>query len=152
MEAGLPGGSSFMEDYTYDFGTNDGKVLGAHMLEVCPSIASDRPNCQIHELALGGKGDPVRLVFDAHAGRAVTAALVDLGNRSECSRTWSRLSLQIIHYRGASGAGSLAAATRSCDGGEAWLTAGGPHHTVLTYPLTVEVFTISPKSPAWNCS
>jgi len=142
MEAGLPGGSSFMEDYTYDFGTNDGKVLGAHMLEVCPSIASDRPNCQIHELALGGKGDPVRLVFDAHAGRAVTAALVDLGNRFRMlanvvevvppDHPLPRLTVARAVWRPQP---DLATAA------EAWLTAGGPHHTVLTYPLTVEVFT-----------
>ena len=69
MSAGLDGGSSFMEDYTYDFTPNDGRVLGAHMLEVCPSIADGRPSCEIHPLSIGGRDDPVRLVFTARSMR-----------------------------------------------------------------------------------
>ncbi|HEY4897338.1 MAG TPA: L-arabinose isomerase, partial [Solirubrobacteraceae bacterium] len=65
MAAGIDGGSSFMEDYTYDFASGGGRVLGAHMLEVCPSIADGRPSCEIHPLSIGGRGDPVRLVFTA---------------------------------------------------------------------------------------
>ena len=80
MAAGLPGGTSFMEDYTYDFGANP-KVLGAHMLEICPSIAADTPSLEIHPLSIGGKADPVRLVFTAPAGPAVNASLVQLGRR-----------------------------------------------------------------------
>src|SRR5437016_409712 len=80
MCAGLPGGTSFMEDYTYDFG-RPAKVLGAHMLEVCPSIAADTPSCEIHPLSIGGKADPVRLVFTAPAGPAVNASIVQIGNR-----------------------------------------------------------------------
>ncbi|HTW31275.1 MAG TPA: hypothetical protein VMD76_06325, partial [Candidatus Sulfotelmatobacter sp.] len=80
MAAGLPGGTSFMEDYTYDFGANP-KVLGAHMLEICPSIAANKPSMEIHPLSIGGKADPVRLVFTAPAGPAVNASLIQLGRR-----------------------------------------------------------------------
>jgi L-arabinose isomerase len=83
MSAGLPGGTSFMEDYTYHLDTSYGgmKVLGAHMLEVCESIADRRPSLEIHPLSIGGKADPVRLVFDAAPGPAVNATIVDMGNR-----------------------------------------------------------------------
>jgi L-arabinose isomerase len=79
MSSGLEGGTSFMEDYTYDFG--GGKVLGAHMLEICPSIAADKPRAEIHPLSIGGKADPVRLVFNSRTGPAVVASIVDMGNR-----------------------------------------------------------------------
>ncbi len=81
MAAGLPGGTSFMEDYTYHLAPGEELVLGAHMLEVCPSIAADRPSLEIHPLSIGGKEDPVRLVFDARTGPAVNAALMDFGDR-----------------------------------------------------------------------
>ncbi|HMD88481.1 MAG TPA: L-arabinose isomerase [Anaerolineaceae bacterium] len=81
MGAGLPGGTSFMEDYTYDFSGKDMKVLGAHMLEVCPSIADNKPTLEIHPLSIGGKADPPRLVFTARSGPAVNATLLDMGNR-----------------------------------------------------------------------
>jgi L-arabinose isomerase len=82
MSQGLTGGTSFMEDYTYHLDPDDMKVLGAHMLEICPSIAGDqRPALEIHPLSIGGKEDPVRLVFDARAGPAVNVTLIDLGNR-----------------------------------------------------------------------
>src|SRR5436190_10749605 len=80
MSHGLNGGTSFMEDYTYHL-KDGGQVLGAHMLEVCPSIADDKPSAEIHPLSIGGKGDPVRLVFTASSGRAVNASIVDIGNR-----------------------------------------------------------------------
>ena len=81
MAAGLPGGNSFMEDYTYHFDPENRLVLGAHMLEICPSIASGKPSCEIHPLGIGGKADPVRLVFDVAGGPAVNASLIDMGNR-----------------------------------------------------------------------
>ena len=81
MGAGRSGGASFMEDYTYHFGEGGPKVLGAHMLEVCPSIAGGRPSCEIHPLSIGGKPDPVRLVFTARTGPGVVVGLMDLGNR-----------------------------------------------------------------------
>ena len=81
MAAGLPGGTSFMEDYTYHLSGASPKVLGAHMLEVCPSIASDRPRCEIHPLSIGGREDPVRLVFTAPPGPGFVVGLMDLGSR-----------------------------------------------------------------------
>ncbi len=81
MAAGLPGGTSFMEDYTYHLDPKGPRVLGAHMLEVCPSLAAETPSCEIHPLGIGGKSDPVRLVFTAPAGPAVNVALFDLGDR-----------------------------------------------------------------------
>ncbi len=80
MAQGLPGGTSFMEDYTYDFGTPP-KVLGSHMLEVCPSISSGKPSLEVHPLTIGGKSDPARLVFTSDSGPAILASMVDMGNR-----------------------------------------------------------------------
>ncbi|PQV63548.1 L-arabinose isomerase [Abditibacterium utsteinense] len=81
MAHGLPGGTSFMEDYTYHLEAGNHQVLGSHMLEICPTIAAEKPSCQIHPLGIGGKDDPVRLVFDTPAGRAINASLIDVGNR-----------------------------------------------------------------------
>jgi L-arabinose isomerase len=81
MGTGLPGGNSFMEDYTYHFEPGNSMVLGSHMLEICPSIADGKPSCEIHPLGIGGKEDPVRLVFNSAAGPALNASIIDLGNR-----------------------------------------------------------------------
>ena len=81
MGAGLEGGTSFMEDYTYHLDPRQPMVLGAHMLEVCSSIAADTPSLEMHPLSIGGKEDPARLVFDAKAGPAVNATVIDLGDR-----------------------------------------------------------------------
>ncbi len=81
MGAGLPGGATFMEDYTYHMVESQMKVLGAHMLEVCPTIASERPRLDIYPLSIGGKADPVRLIFDTRTGPALNASIVDMGNR-----------------------------------------------------------------------
>lgn len=81
MATGLKGGTSFMEDYTYHLNTRGRKVLGAHMLEICPSIAEGKPSLQVHPLGIGGKADPARLVFDTPPGPALNAALMDMGNR-----------------------------------------------------------------------
>jgi len=81
MAAGLKGGVSFMEDYTYHFSRSGDKALGAHMLEVCPSIASGRPRLEIQQLSIGGKADPARLLFDTKTGPAVNASIMDMGNR-----------------------------------------------------------------------
>ena len=81
MGAGLPGGTSFMEDYTYHLGPGEPKILGAHMLEVCPTIAADARRCEIHPLGIGDREDPVRLVFDAAPGPGVVVGLADLGDR-----------------------------------------------------------------------
>jgi L-arabinose isomerase len=81
MAAGLPGGTTFMEDYTYHLDPTGPKVLGAHMLEVCPSIADGKPSLEVHPLSIGGKADPARLVFTAGAGPAVNATIIDMGGR-----------------------------------------------------------------------
>ena len=140
MGAGIDGGSSFMEDYTYDFAPGDGRVLGAHMLEVCPSIADARPSCEIHPLSIGGRGDPVRLVFTARAGPAVNIALVDLGDRFRLlvnevevvppGEPLPKLPVARALWRPRPDLPTAA---------EAWLVAGGPHHTVLSGQLDTEI-------------
>jgi len=139
MSAGNEGGSSFMEDYTYDLVPGDGRVLGAHMLEVCPSIAAERPRCEIHPLSIGGKSDPVRLVFTARPGPALVVAMVDLGDRFRLlvnevevvppTRPVARLGVAHAVWRPLPDLVTAA---------EAWLTAGGPHHTVLSAALATE--------------
>ena len=140
MSAGLDGGSSFMEDYTYDFAPNDGRVLGAHMLEVCPSIADGRPSCEIHPLSIGGRGDPVRLVFTARTGPAVNIALVDLGDRFRLLLN----EVELVHPAEALPKLPVARALWRpkpdlSTSAEAWLLAGGPHHTVLSDQLDSEI-------------
>ena len=81
MAGDAPGGTSFMEDYTYHFGPGEPLVLGAHMLEVCPTIAADRPRIEIHPLGIGGREDPVRLVFRGKPGHGFVVGLLDLGER-----------------------------------------------------------------------
>ncbi len=142
MGAGIDGGSSFMEDYTYDFTPGDGRVLGAHMLEVCPSIADGRPSCEIHPLSIGGSGDPVRLVFTARAGPAVNIALVDLGDRFRLlvnevelvppDEPLPKLPVARALWRPRPDLPTAA---------EGWLVAGGPHHTVLSGQLDTEILT-----------
>jgi L-arabinose isomerase len=141
MSSGLDGGTSFMEDYTYDLGPAGPSVLGAHMLEVCPSIAAGRPSCEIHPLSIGGKADPVRLVFTARPGPAVVVAMLDLGDRFrlllnevelvEPAEDLPRLPVARALWRPEPDFATAA---------EAWLRAGGPHHTVLCQALGTEAF------------
>ena len=81
MAAGLPGGTSFMEDYTYHLEPKNMKVLGAHMLEICPSVAKGKPSLEVHPLSIGGKADPARLVFNSESGKGLNASIIDMGNR-----------------------------------------------------------------------
>ena len=141
MSAGLDGGSSFMEDYTYDFGADGPKVLGAHMLEVCPSISGDRPSCEIHPLSIGAREDPVRLVFTAAPGPAVVIALLDLGNRfrlvaNEVDVVAPAEELPRLPVARAIWRPKPSFATAA----EGWLEAGGLHHTSFTQALTMDVF------------
>ena len=139
MATGLEGGTSFMEDYTYHLDPFAPLVLGAHMLEVCPSIAGNRPSCEIHPLAIGGRADPVRLVFTAAPGPAVAVGLLDLGDRFrlvlnevdvvEPEAPLPRLPVARAIWRPRPNLRTAA---------EAWLLAGGPHHTSLSMSLTVE--------------
>ncbi|MGH9656833.1 MAG: L-arabinose isomerase family protein, partial [Bryobacteraceae bacterium] len=137
MSAGLPGGTSFMEDYTYDFGL--GQVLGAHMLEVCPSIAAGKPSAEIHPLSIGGKSDPVRLVFDAQIGPGVVASLVDVGNRfrmvvnnvTAIAPQQPLPKLPVARALWTPEPDLKTAAT-------AWIYAGGAHHTGFSLALNAE--------------
>jgi L-arabinose isomerase len=139
MSAGLEGGTSFMEDYTYHLAPGDPKVLGAHMLEVCPSISGDTPSCEIHPLSIGARQDPVRLVFTAAPGPAVVAALLDLGDRfrlvaNEVEVVTPEEELPRLPVARAIWRPKPSFATAA----EGWLEAGGPHHTSFTQALTIE--------------
>ena len=139
MAAGLDGGTSFMEDYTYHFGQDGGRVLGAHMLEVCPSIAAARPRCEIHPLGIGGKADPVRLVFDAAAGPAVNASVVDMGERF-------RLIVNAVDVVAPPEPLPMLPVARALwkpqpdlpTAAAAWIHAGGAHHTGFSLALAPE--------------
>ncbi|NYF90187.1 L-arabinose isomerase [Tunturiibacter empetritectus] len=138
MALGLPGGTSFMEDYTYDF-SGTPKVLGSHMLEICPSIAAGRPSLEVHPLGIGGKADPARLVFTAPPGPAVVASLVDMGDRfrmivNEVDVIQPEQPLPKLPVARAvwmpRPSLKIAAA--------AWIYAGGAHHTSFSQALTLE--------------
>ncbi|MFD4016996.1 L-arabinose isomerase [Streptomyces sp. SH5] len=125
--------ASFMEDYTYHFGPGTPKTLGAHMLEVCPSIADARPSCEIHPLSIGGREDPVRLVFDAAAGPATVIGLADMGDRfrlvaNDIDVVLPDEPLPCLPVARAVWEPRPSLSTSA----ECWLMAGGPHHTVLT--------------------
>ncbi|MEO3819843.1 L-arabinose isomerase [Plantactinospora sp. B24E8] len=139
MGAGTGRGTSFMEDYTYHFGPGEPKILGAHMLEVCPSIAGGQPSCEIHPLSIGGREDPVRLVFDAAPGPGVVIGMVDLGDRfrlvaNEVEVVTPDEPLPNLPVARAVWKPAPSLSTSA----EAWLTAGGPHHTVLTQAVGAE--------------
>jgi L-arabinose isomerase len=139
MSTGLEGGTSFMEDYTYHLAPGGEKVLGAHMLEVCPSISRDKPSCEIHPLSIGGREDPVRLVFTAAPGPAVVAGLLDLGDRfrlvaNEIEVVAPEEELPRLPVARALWEPKPNFATAA----EAWLEAGGPHHTSFSRALTIE--------------
>jgi L-arabinose isomerase len=132
-------GTSFMEDYTYHLSPKGHQVLGAHMLEICPSIAAGKPSVQIHPLGIGGKADPVRLVFDAATGPALNASLVDLGNRF-------RLIVNEVKAVKTPKLPKLpvARAVWECrpdfkTACAAWIYAGGAHHTGYSYKVTSEM-------------
>lgn len=138
MAQGLPGGTSFMEDYTYDF-SGTPKVLGSHMLEICPTIAADRPSLEVHALGIGGKADPVRLVFTAPSGPAIVASLVDLGNRFRMIVN----EIDVIEPEEALPKLPVARAVwlprpnlRVAAAG--WIYAGGAHHTCFSQALRLE--------------
>jgi len=136
---GRPGGTSFMEDYTYDFAGGVGRILGAHMLEVCPSIAVARPSCEIHPLGIGGREDPVRLVFDAAPGPATIVGIADMGDRfrlvgNEVTVVPPSQPLPKLPVARAVWEPKPDFATSA----ESWLQAGGPHHTVLSTAVRTE--------------
>jgi L-arabinose isomerase len=138
MASGLTGGTSFMEDYTYDF-SGTPRVLGSHMLEICPSIAAERPSLEVHPLGIGGKADPVRLVFTAPSGPAIVASLVEMGDKfrlivNEIDVIQPEQPLPKLPVARAVWVPrpslKIAAA--------AWIYAGGAHHTSFSQALTLE--------------
>jgi len=139
MSEGLLGGTSFMEDYTYDLTPGRESTLGAHMLEICPSIASGKPRLEIHPLSIGNRDDPVRLKFTARPGPAVVLGLADLGERFrfvvneidivEPPHPLPKLPVACAVWRPRPSHHVAA---------ESWLTAGGPHHTVLSSAIGTE--------------
>lgn len=140
MGSGLNGGTSFMEDYTYNFQPGNDLVVGSHMLEVCPSIAKEqKPLLDIQYLGIGGKADPARLIFSTPAGPAVNASLIDMGDRFrllvnqvdtiEQPKPLPKLPVARAIWRAQP---SLATAA------EAWILAGGAHHTVFSQSLNVD--------------
>jgi L-arabinose isomerase len=139
MSGGLPGGTSFMEDYTYHLDPRAPKVLGAHMLELCASIAEGRPALEVHALGIGGKADPARLVFDVASGPALNASMIDLGNRF-------RLIVNAVDVVPPDAPLPKLPTARAVwvprpnlkVAAAAWILAGGAHHTAFTQPLTPE--------------
>ena len=137
MATGLPGGNSFMEDYTYHFEPGNQLVLGAHMLEICSSIAAGKPSCEIHPLGIGGKADPVRLVFNVAEGPALNASIVDMGNRFRLlvneveavapRHELPRLPVARVLWK------PLPDMKTGC---AAWILAGGAHHTCYSQNLS----------------
>jgi L-arabinose isomerase len=141
MAAGLAGGVSFMEDYTYHFEPGKEAALGAHMLEVCPTIAGQKPRLEVHPLGIGGKAPPARLVFDAAAGQAVLATLIDLGDRM-------RMVVNDVEAVAIEQAMPRLPVARALwkpypnlrDAAESWILCGGAHHSVFATALTAEHF------------
>jgi len=137
MATGLEGGNSFMEDYTYHFEPGNEMVLGSHMLEICESIANGKPSCEIHPLGIGGKADPVRLVFDVDGGPALNASLIDMGNRFRLlvnevdavkpKHAFPKLPVARVLWK------PLPDMQTACT---AWILAGGAHHTAYSQNLT----------------
>ena len=139
MGSGLKGGNSFMEDYTYHFEKDNSMVLGSHMLEICPSIADGKPKCEIHPLGIGGKADPVRLVFNSAAGPAINASIVDMGNRFrlivneveavKAKHDLPKLPVARVLWK------PYPDMRTGC---AAWIHAGGAHHAGYSQNLTAE--------------
>jgi L-arabinose isomerase len=139
MASGLKGGNSFMEDYTYHFDPANPMVLGSHMLEICPSIAANNVKCEVHPLGIGGKEDPVRLVFNAAAGPALNVSLIDLGNRFRLLVNEVEAVEVTEDFPKLPTARALWKPQPSMEVGlQAWILAGGAHHTVYSQNLTTE--------------
>ncbi|PWG81432.1 L-arabinose isomerase, partial [Pararcticibacter amylolyticus] len=139
MGSGLKGGNAFMEDYTYHFDPSNPLVLGSHMLEICESIADGKPACEIHPLGIGGKADPVRLVFNVAAGPAINASIIDMGNRFRLlvneveavapQHDLPKLPVARVLWK------PYPDMKTGC---AAWILAGGAHHTCYSQNLTSE--------------
>lgn len=138
MGQGLEGGASFLEDYTLNFDGDKSSILQAHMLEVCPLIAENKPKLEVHPLGIGGKADPARLVFTTHEGTGVAATIVDMGNRF-------RMIVNQVDVIKSKALPKLPVASALWIpqpnfevGAGAWILAGGTHHTSFSFALTQE--------------
>lgn len=139
MGSGLEGGNAFMEDYTYHFDPKNNLVLGSHMLEIDEAIASSKPSCEVHPLGIGGKADPVRLVFNVAGGPALNASVIDMGNRFRLlvneveavapEHDLPNLPVARVFWK------PLPDMKTGC---AAWILAGGAHHTCYSQNLTSE--------------
>lgn len=139
MGQGKGRGTSFMEDYTYHFSPDGPRCLGSHMLEICPSISRERPRAEIHALGIGGKADPVRLVFNGDAGSAINVSLVDLGNRFrflvnkvesvEIKKKMPKLPVACVLWDAKPDLNTAA---------EAWIHGGGAHHTAFSFDVSAD--------------
>ena len=139
MAAGLPGGTSFMEDYTYHLDPADPMVLGAHMLEICPSIADEQPSLEVHPLDIGGKADPVRAVFGTAPGKGLNTSLIDMGNRFRMIVNTVEVVNPNIQLPKLPVARVLWKPLPDLKvGAGAWILAGGAHHTGFSMSLTAE--------------
>jgi L-arabinose isomerase len=139
MATGLKGGNSFMEDYTYHFDPQNPFVLGSHMLEICPTIAKGKVNCEVHPLGIGGKENPVRLVFDVPKGPAINVSLIDLGNRFRLIVNEVEAIEITEKFPKLPTARALWKPQPNMEIGlQAWLLAGGAHHTVYSQNITTE--------------
>lgn len=139
MGQGLKGGNSFMEDYTYHFDPANQMVLGAHMLEICPSIAHGQPDCEVHPLGIGGKADPVRLVFNVDGGAALNASIIDMGNRFRLLVNEVEAVTPVHDLPNLPVARVLWKPYPDMQTGcTAWILAGGAHHTCYSQNLTAE--------------
>jgi L-arabinose isomerase len=132
-----------MEDYTYHLGPGPQRVLGAHMLEVCPSIAADRPTLEIHPLGIGNREDPVRLRFTAAPGAGIVVGMCDLGNRFRLVANAIEVVPPDEELPRLPVACAVWSPQPSLDvSAECWLTAGGPHHTVLSTAADADLLDI----------
>ena len=138
MGDGLEGGSSFMEDYTYHLEPGKMKVLGAHMLEVCPTLSKDKPSLEVHPLSIGGKDDPARLVFNVPTGPGINVSVMDMGNRF-------RMVANKVNVVEIPSLPNLPVARVAWEpepdlkkAAEAWIHAGGAHHTAFSMTINEE--------------
>ena len=143
MGYGLPGGASLMEDYTYELTPGKEKILGAHMLEICPSLTETKPSLEIHPLGIGDREDPVRLVFDTDKGPGVVVALSDLRDRFRMTAN----TVEIVGPDAPLPKLPVACAVWQpkpdlATSAECWITAGAAHHTVMSTAATLEHFTV----------
>tara|TARA_S200000501_G_scaffold88774_1_gene81845 strand:+ start:575 stop:2059 length:1485 start_codon:yes stop_codon:yes gene_type:complete len=139
MTYDLNGGTSFMEDYTYHLNSDESLVLGSHMLEVCPSISDGNLSCEVHPLGIGGKNDPVRLVFNSKKGPALNISMIDLGRRfrlivSKVESVQINETLPLLPV-----ARALWKPLPNLDiAAHAWILSGGSHHTCFTFDLEID--------------